>query len=402
MSMPRRTVAGVVAMLAGLAAVILAGCGSDERAVTTAAPGGGGLPAVVHDQQAATQVATALLGRVALPPGALRVASPPAPELRSAPQRQDTPDLAQATVLARTVLAPSQVVAYWQLHPPIGMTPDFSGEGSLGVKGTTAVQYLADNIGGMPPGVVHATLLLSVAPASGGRTGMRVDAQVVWVPAKPAYTNVPAGDDTAFVAVEETLPPRVVEGEHLPALRRDVVTAPARLDALRAAADGLTMPVPGPMSCPADLGTRSVVTFARYVVAFARGSASPPNITFTTGACALVRVSVPGHPVVTLFGAGRLMALVSGSGCTVGRLVVCPAPVGGAPGPPLPWTTAVPLQGAAPAKPVGTGAPTAVPVGAPGPATRATPAATSATPAWSRVGPPVPPGRRMLGVSAGG
>lgn len=271
------------------AAVLLAGCGSATGVRTgtpaSTTPTSGSDPTTttaVHSRTAALALARSLLRRAVLPPGVHPAQAPPAASLRSAPSSSSTPDEAQATRFATTGQSMAATYAYLQAHRPPGSTAGMTGSGSAG--GTVTVKFLGDTFGGMPAGVDNAQLLLSVAPLHGGGTGIRVDAQVTWLPTKPAAATVPSGDEVAVVSITETMPARIWRQEKLPAPRRVTVTDAATVRRLRAAADGLPMSLPGPRSCPADVGTR-------YVVAFARAAGAPPDRTYVAGSCDLVSVT---------------------------------------------------------------------------------------------------------------
>lgn len=71
-----------------------------------------------------------------------------------------------------------------------------------------------------------------------------------------------------------------------PTSHQVTVTDPGRYAALRAAADGLPSLLPGVLSCPVDT--------TRYVVAFTPGTGRPADITYSTGSCGTVTVTVSG------------------------------------------------------------------------------------------------------------
>lgn len=264
-------------------ALLVAGCGSE--AVTTVAAQQ--MPSAVHNRVAAERVAVALLGRAKLPPSARLTSTAPSPAIAEAPQQPATANLAQATHFATAPGTAAGVIAFFEHHRPVGYTKNMSGQGSS-TTGTGQVSTLSENLTGMPPGVASTTLLVSVASSSPTRVGIRLDAQVTWLPAKSAGLEVPPADITAVVAVTEAASPSQIAAEHLPAPRRVVVSDPRRVEALRRAADGLAPALPGATSCPADMGTR-------YVVAFATSSTAPPDMVFTAGSCGDVAVTGRGR-----------------------------------------------------------------------------------------------------------
>lgn len=291
-------------LIPAAAAALLAGCGSGVGVQTGSPPTASTLPgptgttpptsatSAVHSRAAAAALARSLLAGAVLPPGARPVQAPPAHALRSANWTPGTPNLAQATRFATTSRSMAATAAYLQAHRPKGTSP--GGTGTATSHGIATDTMVTDVIGGTPFGASSAQLVYSVAPLPGGGAGIRVDAQVTWLPAKPAAATVPGGDRVAVVSVVETVPGGRWKQEHLPAPRRVTVTDTAAVRALREAADGLVMAPPGARSCPVDLGTR-------YVVAFAPAAGAHPDRTYTAGSCDEVAVTGPsGRTIATL------------------------------------------------------------------------------------------------------
>lgn len=260
----------------------VAGCGIEAVAPVAIAH----LPNAVHTRATAEQVANVVLDRVKLPPSLEGNRTVPSPALGNPPQRPATSDLAQATHFFTAPGTMAKTLAFFERHRPAGYTASGSGQGSSDT-GTGQVATVMDALGGMPPGVSSAQLLLSVTQISAQRVGIRVDAQVTWLPPKPAGLTVPARDTTAVVSITETASYSQVASEHLPAPRRIVVSVPSQVERLRDAADGLVPAAPGVRSCPADLGTR-------YVVAFATSPTAAPDMVFTAGSCGFVQVTGRG------------------------------------------------------------------------------------------------------------
>lgn len=251
-------------------------------------------PASVHSSASAAALARSLLTSAVLPPGSTPATGAPVGTLGSPAQRSATPDLAQATRFAVVPGSMAEVAAFLQTHRPHGVTSTTGGTGTLSDHGRVVEQTVIDTITGMPPGVANAQLLLSVAP-DGSDAGVRIDAEVTWVPAKPAAATVPFADAVATVSLRQTLPGWRHDGPPpLPSPRQVTVTAPGTVRRLRQAADGLPVRVPGVYSCPADFGTR-------YIVAFARTAGARADRTFTAGSCDDVTVTGPsGRVVATL------------------------------------------------------------------------------------------------------
>ncbi|MHB1534123.1 MAG: hypothetical protein ACYC1D_05835 [Acidimicrobiales bacterium] len=262
------------------AALTAAGCGSET--VTSVAVAH--MPGAVHTRAAGERVAVAVLDRLKVPPNAKLMGTAPSSAIAHPPLTPATPNLAQATHFATAPGTVAGVFAFFEHHHPVGYTKDMSGTGSSDT-GAGQVSTLLENLTGMPAGVASAMLLVSVASTSPGRVGIRLDAQVTWIPTKPAGLTVPVADTTVVVAVTEAASPSQIATEHLPVPRRVVVSDPARVRALRQAADGLAPALPeGAHSCPLSLGTG-------YVVAFAASSTAPPDMVFTPSLCGGVEVT---------------------------------------------------------------------------------------------------------------
>lgn len=212
--------------------------------------------ASVHSSASAAALARSLLNGAVLPPGSMPATRAPVGVLGRVAQTPGTPNLAQATRFAVVPGSMAEAAAFLQTHRPHGVTSTTSGAGTLSDHGRVIEQTVIDTITGMPPGVASAQLVLSVAP-DGSDAAVRMDAQVTWVPAKPAAATVPAADAVATVSLRQTLPGWRHDGlRPLPSPRQVVVTAPGTIRRLRQAADDLPVQVPGVRSCPADFGTR--------------------------------------------------------------------------------------------------------------------------------------------------
>ena len=257
---------------------------ASSRSASTTTAGTPTSDTAVHDQTSAQTLAQALVDQISLPPGSRAVATAPTPELDQPPQETGTPNLADAARFAVVPLDAAAVLAYARTHPPNGYTAENSGSGSTSGPHQPTEDYLMENVSDMPSGVDSATVLASVVEGSpdSTHTYIRLDAQVTWLPPKPAGLTVPADDTVAVVSVTETQPPQ--PQMNLPAPHQVTITDPAQFDQLRSAANGLQPGLPGPRSCPADVGTR-------YHVEFKLTTDSPPDITFTAGSCGDVSVT---------------------------------------------------------------------------------------------------------------
>lgn len=289
-----RTRPGSAAALVTAALTVLAAsCGATVTAAS-APPG----PRGVHSRRAAAVLAGSILARAPLPPGATVVRAAPAAALRHPPSVPGTVDLVQRTRFAVTGRSPVGVLAALRTHPPVQAS--LVGRGLSQQGRTVASRFVTFALGGLPAGVVTATLSYAVAAAGRGRTGIRVDAQVTWRPPRAADLRVPPSDRVAIVSVVP-LPGR--HGPLTPA-RRVVVTSPPAVARLRAIVDRLPVAQPGARSCPAYLGPRREV-------AFARSPSSAPDLTFATEPCDEVAVTRGHRVVATLDGGPAFTAAVA-------------------------------------------------------------------------------------------
>jgi hypothetical protein len=241
---------------------------SRHRALTTAvlalavtAGGAAGARASGATNLAAAQADTAaVIAGLALPPGAIRSAVEPAGDgsvLANPPGVPATPDVVDDHAWWIVPGTPAAVVAYVAAHPPAGATCAQPGGGD-----TPSVGYVSDECS-LPQvaGVLDERALLVVATRlPGGSTGLRADAQAVWLVPRSATERIPAGARRLVVSVTTLGRPH----------RRPVtVTSRRRIDRVRALLDALPLVQPGVRSCPAGRGVRIRLAF------YARGGRTP-------------------------------------------------------------------------------------------------------------------------------
>jgi hypothetical protein len=139
----------------------------------------------------------------------------------------------------------------------------------------------------LPPvtGVLDSRQLIVEVVRDGSRTAIRVDAQVTWLPARPASERVPARAKAVTIVMDIGMnqgskkPPRPV-----------TITDPAKVSKLVALVNGLPLAMPGqPANCPADFGDGLTLTF--------RASPQAPPLAVVTvelSGCQRVALTVGG------------------------------------------------------------------------------------------------------------
>jgi hypothetical protein len=107
----------------------------------------------------------------------------PIASLTQSGARPVTPDLASVTRWWRVPGRPPEVLAWTRAHLPPGFTPAGTGTGSGSWTSVFALPAVSD--------VLTQRELVVLAVRSGSQTAIRVDAQVVWLPARPVAERVP-------------------------------------------------------------------------------------------------------------------------------------------------------------------------------------------------------------------
>jgi hypothetical protein len=271
------------------AAVVLAGCGSQPSG-----PQPGGARTGTADprttgpaspRQRAVADAARIMASFPRPPGAVRAG--PIASLTQPGTRPITPDLASVTRWWRVPGRPEEMLAWIRAHLPPGFTLVGTGTGS----GTSTRSGTGSWTGmyALPalPGVLTQRELVVLAVRSGSQTAIRVDAQVVWLPARPGAERVPS---TAAVL---TVTPVFGLNPDLRAERLDrafTVTDPATVARIAAVVNGLPRSPAGAFSCPADSGGQMRLTFS-----IRPGGPVVARLTAQYGGCGIVSVRIGGR-----------------------------------------------------------------------------------------------------------
>lgn len=304
---PRRRASRFLSVLsaAACAVAVLAGCGTQHVAPRPDAPRtqgpspAGAASAGASPRQRAVADAARIIASFPRPPGAVRTGAVRTGliESLSAPGEgpPDTPDVATATRWWRAPGRPQAVLAWVRAHLPSGFTLAGTGTGTYRPSPSAArlSESWTDQFA-LPavPGVLTQRWLVVLAVPDGGQTAIRADAQVVWLPARPAAERIPA--DARVVTVTPVFGDQADKNLE----RTDhavTVTDPAKVAGIAALIDGLAIFPPGIFSCPADFGAAMRLTFrtsphGRVVAVVVAGY----------GGCGAVSVTINGRSMPAL------------------------------------------------------------------------------------------------------
>jgi hypothetical protein len=249
-------------------------------------------------RQRAVADATAILASFVVPTGARKLSAAPTVErgvLETPDQLPETPDVVDKTDWWIAPGAPQSVLA-WEVRnlPRRFSTSSGTSTGfGPGFRVWSQTASLPD-----VPGVLDSRELVITVVPDGDKTAIRVDAQVTWLPARPASEQVPAVARAVTISMDLGLnaggkePPKPV-----------TITDPAKVRALKALINGLAVFPPGPYSCPADFGDDLVLTFRA-------GPGTPP--------LAVATVDLEGCDGVDLTIDGRSQPALAGPGTDTG------------------------------------------------------------------------------------
>jgi hypothetical protein len=300
--------------LGAVAALALAGCGTVVSAQgfdPTAGPTGStavpvtsvkspGRPTPTPTQRAEAD-ADSILASFAVPKGARRLSAAPAVGkgvLKTAPQVPSSPDLVDKAEWWITPGAPQTVLAWEEAHVPHRFSAAGTSHGYQPGFADWSDSFALPEI----PAVLDSRELSVMVVQDGDKTAIRVDAQVTWQPARPATEKVPA----AAKAVTITMKLGLNQGGRKPP-KPVTITDRAKVNALKALINGLTLFPPGRYSCPADFGDGLVLTF----------SAGP-----RTPALAVATIDLAGCDAVGLSIGGKSQPALSGPGTDSGAAIL--------------------------------------------------------------------------------
>jgi hypothetical protein len=227
-------------------------------------------------RQRASTDAAAILRAFVVPPGARRLRHAPA-ALKIPITTLVSTTLVDDVSFWRTPGRPQAVLAWEQAHLPRRFTP---GDSDFGPPSWDRMFSLSP-----VPGVLNSRdMVVEVTRAGNDQTAIRVDAQVSWVPPRPARERVPAA--ARLVTISQlpmggpvTRTPAPVTITRLVVVRRLAALA----DSLQLSTIGLAA------SCPAPIGGGIRLAF------LARAGGHPLAVVQGPGECGTIQFSVGGH-----------------------------------------------------------------------------------------------------------
>ncbi len=252
----------------------------------------GSRPTTAENRRAARRAAAKLLRLVTVPAGARSVAKPPVKALGSAASTPGTSELVDRHRIWKVHESVDKVFAFEHGHRPAGSRLTGTGTSDYGPNPSEDLVFSFPPLAGR---LASRELDVNMVPLPNGWTGIRADAQVVWVVVRPPRQVLPAGRIDSIVVVA-------------PRLTR-TVTDPARVAKIVRWFDALPIVQPGGLyACPAIAGPSVRFAFAgadgtvlaRADVMYLGGLSTP---------CNPIRWSVGGHRKTALVG-GRFLRRV--------------------------------------------------------------------------------------------
>ncbi len=242
----------------GLAACDQGPSGSPPTTATPQADLTGHPPMAISRRLLARRDAAHLLRLVRLPSGSRRLANEPRGDhhlLSSPGQTTGDPNLVDVHGFFVVAASPPSVETYLRSYVPTGAVSD--GFGTASVRGVADEWFVDDRWPPVKTVLDTRTLVISIAALPNHRSGIRVDAQVTWLRAKPAGDLIPAGAKSLTAVLSHGLNPG--ERGHKPVTTTD----PAKIAAVRAFINQLGVLSPGVRFCPADFGQYLTISFRK-------------------------------------------------------------------------------------------------------------------------------------------
>jgi hypothetical protein len=281
-----------------LALVIALGAGCSSSHTSALAPSRSTIPdlassttstttAPVTPKQAATALASRMVGQAVLPPGSTGSDVPLPSLLRGPFQTPSGGNVVPANRVWTVDAAPSAVVAFLKTHKPPGF--EENGVGSSSSPAGQA-QYVIERLHVLPPNVSNAGLEIGVGAGAPGTSLVNVVGVVQWTPLRPANELVPAADHVVIVSVVQIYQPAK------PVVGRVVVSDPVKVAQITRRFDGLRVAPPGQVFHCVAVRTNAVA----YRIAFATTAAATPDLIATDAICSSIEVTAGGHRSASL------------------------------------------------------------------------------------------------------
>jgi hypothetical protein len=291
-------------LLSALVALGAASLGAMVTGVVAGSPGKRHEASAAESMAAARAAAASVLAAFVLPPGAVALPGEPAGDEGRLGRRYEfgSVNVLEQTAWWRVPGTPQQVRQYVLAHEPSGLVGRFTPP-----PGADSFQVAFDW-----PGTARLTagteLVVHGAQLPGGVTGLRVDAQGVWLTPRPASEVIPPGNTLLLLTTADSRSP-----EYAPRQRLIAVTDRRRIERVATLLNNLPVvqPYRGVRSCPHGFGVELRLGFHR------RHAVQPTAVaTWHLDPCGSVQMVIGGRDEPALEPEGDLEEAIS---CAIGR-----------------------------------------------------------------------------------
>ena len=258
-----------------------------------------------ENEAAAQSDASALLATLSLPQGAVQSSTEPAGDdslLAGPGEHPATPKLVDDHAWWVVPGTPKEAFAYVRTHLPSSARR--SGQGQSGGPGEPEVLFESFEWPSIAGVLSQRSLHVAVVQLADGSTGLRADAQVVWVTPRPPSEVIPPGAHLLRISVHSRI------AANQPKQRRLTLTSSKRIDKIVALINALRAAQPGLRNCPADFGIDVRLAFyaRRGVLALAVAKVDAEG-------CSGVALAIGGKAQPELEGWGLIEGLDHVLGC---------------------------------------------------------------------------------------